>query len=101
MILGHTGRAIADGDENIRGFQVTMDDALSVSVCDSVTNRGEQFQPLSYRQPVSVAVLRDRRAGGRAPLRSTALGRRARIEDSCDVGVAHQREGLAFGVESR
>ena len=42
--FGHR-HAVVQGDEDVRGFDVAMDDALLVSVLDGVADLDEQFEP--------------------------------------------------------
>jgi hypothetical protein len=62
----------------------------------------EQLQPLARRQPVLIAVVRDRNAGDifHHKVRS-ALHRRSRIEDFGDRRVVHERQRLPFRFETR
>jgi len=49
---------------------------------------------------VLVAVVSDGKAGTYSSRNMAALGGRTGVEDFGDVGVLHQRQGLAFGVEA-
>ena len=55
--------AIHLGDQNVRGFQVAVDDGFLVRVLDSFADVHEQFQPVARVEPVIVAVSRDRNTG--------------------------------------
>ena len=56
--LGH-GAAVDGRDENVRGLDVAVDDALLVRVLDRVTDGNEKLEPLAGRELVFVAVFRD------------------------------------------
>ena len=43
--LGH-GPAVVQRDQDVRGLDVAMDDALLVGVLDGLADRDEEFQPL-------------------------------------------------------
>jgi len=51
--------AVVQGDENVRWFEVAMNDALLMRMLDGVANLCEQFQPLLCGEIILVAVLRD------------------------------------------
>ena len=57
MIFG-TRLAVLDGDQDVRGLEVPVDDRLLVGVLDPVADLHEELQPLRGRQPVPVAVAR-------------------------------------------
>ena len=64
----------------------------------TVTNSSSRA---AYREPFRVAVSRDRHALHQLHHEERLAGiGRASVEDACDVGVIHQRQGLAFGIEA-
>ena len=56
--LGH-GHVVVLGDQNIRRFDVAMNDALLMRVLDGLANLDEQFEPLVGGEIVLVAVIGD------------------------------------------
>ena len=98
--LGH-GAAVDGRDENVRGLDVAVDDALLVRVLDRVTDGNEKLEPLAGRELVFVAVFRDG-----LPLdqfhdevRAARLGAAA-IEHAGDVGMIHHGQRLPLGFEA-
>ena len=59
--LGHR-RAIVLADQDVRWFQVTVNDALLMSVLDGGTDLNKQLQPLPHRELPVIAVVRQRNA---------------------------------------
>src|SRR5437899_94826 len=56
--FGHC-HAVVNGDQNVRWFDVPVDDPFLVSVLDCVANLHEEVQPLLRGQILLVAVLGD------------------------------------------
>ena len=93
--------AVVQGDEDIRGFDVAMDDALLVSMLDGVADLDEQLDPVVGGKLVLVAILGDLDAPHQFhdKIRPARL-RRAGVKDSGDVGMIHEGEGLTLGLET-
>src|SRR2546430_1635566 len=53
------GYAIIDGDENVRRFDIAMNDPLLMSMLDRLTDFHEQVQPLPRREIPFVAEVGD------------------------------------------
>ncbi len=95
------GCSVMAFDQDVGGLQVAVDDPLLVGVLHGRADLAEEGEPFRELEPVLVAVV-----GERDPLdqlhdekRTTVLGR-AGIEDLGDVGMVHQRQRLAFGLEA-
>ena len=97
--LGHRP-AVVQGDQDVRGLEVAVDDPLLVRVLHRLADRDEQLQPLAGRQPPLVAVLGDRDALDQLhdEVGAARVGG-AGVEDPGDVGVVHQGQGLPLGLE--
>jgi hypothetical protein len=106
--LGHAevdhlwhGFAIVESDEHVGGFEIAMNDPLLVRVLNGVADGDEEFEPLPRRQSAFIAIL-----GNWHPLDEVhdevrpARGGGSGIQHAGDVGVIHQRQGLAFGLEA-
>ncbi len=78
-----------------------MDHAFLVRVLNGTAHCEEQFQPLSDCHLLAIAVLRDGCALDvlHDEVRP-ALGRRACVEDPCDIRVVHHRQRLALVGEA-
>src|SRR5262249_6657088 len=78
--------------QNVRGFDVPMDDALLMGVSDGETKLNEELQSFFDREVVLVAVLRDWDPSNQFHDEKwpTAAGRTT-IKDGRDVGMVHQR----------
>ncbi len=77
-----------------------MDHGLLVRVLDALARPHEQLEAFPGRQPVPVAVLRDRHALDVLHHEvGTALLGRAGVEHLGDVRMVHQRQRLALGFE--
>jgi hypothetical protein len=90
------------GHQDVRRFEVTVNDRLLVGVLNSVADLAEQLEALNGREPLFLAVAIHRNAGHvlHDEVRPT-LGRRASVEDLGDPRVVHQSEGLPLGLEAR
>ena len=78
--------------EDVRRFQVPMNDALLVRVLHTFANIDEKLQPLANRETLVVAVLRNRLATHELHREiRTPQVRRACVEDLRDGGMIHQR----------
>ena len=53
------GRAVGQGDENVRGLEVAVDDPFLMRVLHRVADGDEELEPVRGRQVVLVAILRD------------------------------------------
>ena len=93
--------AVLDRNQDIRRFDVAMDDTLLMGVLYAIANRCEEGQALLCAQPLGVAILRQRNSADvfHGEKRSALVGR-ARLEGLGDVGVVHERQGLPLGFES-
>ena len=95
------GRSFFERDQDVRGLQVAVDDALLVCMLDRPAKPLEHRQPIARAHPLLVAVLVDRNPGDvlhdevRAP-RLRAPG----VEHLGDVRVVHQRQRLALALEA-
>ena len=92
--------AVVQGDQDIRGLDVAVDDPLLMGVLDRVANLDEQLEPLTRIELVLVAVVGDRNAPHQfhhevGPARFGGAG----IEDPGDVGMVHHRQRLPLGLE--
>ena len=93
--------AIHLGDQNVRRFQVAVDDGFLMRVLDAFTNMLEEFQSFTNTEFVIIAVCRDRNT--RDVLHHEvrrSLGSGAGVEHFSDGGVVHQGQSLAFGLEA-
>jgi hypothetical protein len=94
-------------DQDVGGLDISVDDALVVRVLHRPADAGEQPQPLAGPEALVVAEVRERhaldqlhdevRARRAAGVRGGSL---AGVEHPGDVGVVHQGQGLAFGLEA-
>ena len=77
-----------------------MDDPLLVSVLHRLADRDEQLEPFAERQPAFVAEPGDGDALDQLhdKVGATRVGR-AGVEDLGDVGMVHERQGLALSGE--
>jgi hypothetical protein len=93
--------AVVQTNEHIRRFQVAMDDSLLMRVLHSLADRDKQLQSFLQRESRLVAVLRQWHAFDVFHGEEGApLFRDTPIEDFGDVGMIHQCQGLAFGIEA-
>ncbi len=88
-------------DEDVRGFDVAVNNAFLMGVLDSLANGQKKSQPLFQAELVRVAVGGDGLATDQFhdEVRAAIVGR-AGIENPGDVGVVHQRQGVALGLEA-
>src|SRR5439155_20695161 len=99
--LGH-GNSVLNGDENIRRFDVAMDDPFLVCMLDGAADLEKKLEPLGSREFVLVAEVCDPDAGNELHYKiRPARIRGAGFEDSRDVWVIHQRQRLSFAFKSR
>lgn len=88
------------GDEDVGWFEVAVNDALLVRVLDRQADRDEQRDPIRRGELPGVAILGD----GEAPhqfeheIRTSAVGGTA-IQNPGNVGMVHERQGLALRFE--
>ena len=101
MMLRH-GPIALNGHEDVRRFEIPVDDAFLMRVLHAFAELDEQLETLTYGQTVAVTIRRDRFASHvlHREVR-TAFGRAAAVEHFGNRGVFHQRQGLAFGLEAR
>ncbi len=106
--LGHAkvddlddGLAVVDGHQDVRRLDVAMNDSVLVGVLYSLANGDKELQSLLGRELISVAIFGDRRAQHELHDEEGSAGAgRSNIENSCDVLVIHQYQGLPLGLES-
>ena len=100
MTLG-TGDAVDERDQDVGGLEVPVDDPLLVRVLHRPADQDEQVEPSSGMERLAVAVVGDRDALDQLhdEVGAARVGG-AGVEDLGDVGVVHQRQGLAFGLEA-
>ena len=78
-----------------------MDDAFGMGVLDGLADGDEQFEAFTRGELGAVAVGSDRIAPNQFHHEiGAAFGRGSGVEHLRDVRVFHDREGLAFGLES-
>jgi len=95
------GAAFADADEDVGWLEVAMDQAFVVGVLNSFAYRDEEFEAIPEIQVVMIAIGRNRLAGNVLHHEvGAAIGSRSRIKDLRDVGMVHDRKGLALLLES-
>ncbi len=92
--------AIVESDQHVGRLDVAVDHPLLMRVLDRLADRDEQLQPLARVEPGLVAILGDRDAIDELhdEVGSAAVGG-TRIEDPGDVGMVHQGQSLALGLE--
>ena len=93
--------SILDGDENVRGFQVTVNNALLVGVLDGVAKLNKESKAFLERELVRLAVLRDPNSANQFhhEIWAASHGRPA-VQHACNARMIHERERLAFRFES-
>jgi hypothetical protein len=98
----HNVVLVLEHHEDVRRLEVSMKDRLLMRVLDRSTRLDEQLQALACRELVTIAECGDRLARDvfHHEVRSAGVGG-AGVEDFRDVGVIHQRKGLALGFEAR
>jgi tetratricopeptide (TPR) repeat protein len=89
---------VVDRDEDVRRLQIAVDDGFLVRVLHALTDEEEQVEPFAYREPMAVAVLRDRHALDvlHDEVGPACVGQPA-VEHLGDVGVVHERQRFALG----
>src|SRR5262245_61468456 len=89
------GFTVLEGDEDIGGLQIAVDDPLLVSVLDGAANGYEQFHALLDSQLLLVAELSQRIAADEFHYEEwPAESRRSPIVDLGDIRMLHERERL-------
>ena len=89
-------------DQDVRGLEIAMDDALAVRVLHGVADPRDERDALAEPEPGAIAPL-----GDRAPFDElehevrAAARRRAAVEDPRDARMLHPRERLALAREAR
>ncbi len=99
--------AVVFGDQQVAGFQVAVDDPFLMRVLDGRADPHKQFEAGRDAEPAAIAVFSQRPALHQLhdEIRTAAADsarlvlRRAAVEDPGDVGVVHQGERLALGLE--
>lgn len=78
-----------------------MNDSFLMSVLNRLANEDKQLQARREVEALPVAAIRDALAPNQFhdEIRATVF-RRAAVENPRNVGVIHDREGLAFGFEA-
>src|SRR2546425_6812247 len=90
--LGYS-HAIVDRDQNVRGFEVAMDDALLVGMLDGLADLREQIESLARGKILLVAVVRDLYAANEFHHEVRKAGRQMRsCEPGMQIGRASCRE---------
>ena len=99
--LRHRRVAVARGDEEVRGFEVAVDDALLMRVLERVADVDEKREPLRDGEFPLVAVGGDGHAAHQLhdEIRAPVL-RRAGVEDLGDVRVIHHGQRLPLLLEA-
>jgi hypothetical protein len=90
------------GDEDVRGLEVAVQDALEMRVLDGMAYALEELEAAARRDAVLVAVLRDRHAGHELhhEVRPARLGG-AGVVDARDAGVLQDGQRLPLALEPR
>ncbi len=93
--------AVMKGDQNVRRFDIAVDDAFLVGMLNRAANLREQIEPLRRAQLVLVAVFGDPDPTDQFhdKVRPARLCR-AGIQDLRDVGMVHHRKRLALRLEA-
>ena len=95
------GEAFDGFDEDVGGLDIAVDDALLVGVVDGLADGDEEFDALAGGEVVAFGVGGDGESVDELhDEEGEALGGGAGVEDLSDVGVVHEGEGAAFGVEA-
>jgi hypothetical protein len=89
------------GHEDVRGFDVAMDDQLSVGVSYGFAHAGEKLEPFPETQPVGITVAGDRKAFHvlHREVRQVVFGD-ATVEERSDARMAEPRQDLALLAEA-
>ena len=98
--LGHR-LVVIRRDQDVRGLQVAVNDAFLVRVLKRGADLDEEVQPFLDAQSRGVAILGDRHALDvfHHEIGPARFGQSA-VQDLGDIGVVHQRQRLAFGLEA-
>jgi len=89
------------GDQDVRGFDVAMDDALLMRVLDGLADLNEKVKPLTGGEVVGVAIFGDFDATHQFHDKERpAVSGGAGIKHFGDVRMIHQGEGLALGFKT-
>ena len=95
------GPAVCLGDQDVRGLEVAVDDALLVGVLDGAADRDEEGDAVAGGELVGVAVVGDRDAADQLHHEVGAAGvGRAGVEHLGDGLVHHHRQRLPLGLEA-
>ena len=94
-------RIVTQRDHHIRRLDVAVDNSLLVGVLNSLANQNKELQTFSSHHIALIAEVRDRNATDQLhnEVRPARLGCSG-VEDLSDVGMVHDRQRLAFGLES-
>ncbi len=88
------------GNEHVRGLDVAVNDALLVGMLNRLADGDEQIEAFLGCEAVAIAVLGDRDALDQLHHEEWPAGvGGTRIQNASDVGVVHDGQGLAFGLE--
>ena len=94
--------AVHQRHEDIRGFDIAMDDTFVVRVLDGLAHHLEELQPFLGGKVLAIAVVGDGNALHVLHHEVGAPGlRRTTIEHAGDIGMIHQRQRLALSLEAR
>ena len=96
------GAAVDLGDQNIRRFEISVDDALLVGVLHAVADVEEEAKSRGDIEPVAVAKIGDRFALDKLHReKRAAICGRSGFEHTRDMRVVHEGERLALRFEPR
>jgi hypothetical protein len=95
------GFVATDSYEDVRRFDVPVDDPFLVGMLDGLADMQEQSQAFLDSEPVPVAILGDRNALNMLhdEVRPSARGQ-TRIVDARYMGMLHEGQSLLFGLEA-
>ena len=94
--------AVVPGDEDVRRFQIAVDDPFLVGVLHGVADRDEEPEPFRGGLFLLVAIVGDAHAAHELhDEKRPAGGGGAGIEDPRDRGVIHHRQRLPLRFETR
>ena len=98
--FGH-GPIVVIGHQHVGRLQIAVDDSLLMGMLDCGADGEKQVESLLGAQLVLVAIAGDRDAFDQFhhEVRLAGVGC-ARFEHFGDVGMVHQRQGLALGLEA-
>jgi hypothetical protein len=88
------------GDHDVGGLDVAMDDSFLVRMLHCVANTHKQFKSLSHSQAILITKIGDfyPAAQFHDEVRPACFGG-ARIENSRDIGMVHQGQSLSLYLE--